>query len=417
MSTYFISLLSMNILNEGYNSSKNLFKSGKGAFIKGVNNKTYYDLTCGSGTILLGHNNRIFKSSIKEFLNKDYSNFALPNIHAHKFSINLKKIFPAFSKFIFCNSGAEANLKALRIARAVTKKDLVANVTGSWHGSVDQFLFKSDNKGNPSEISNGLEKNLKKNILYLPYNNIDETKKILKKNKRRLSCIFFEPIQGCLPTGDGIKYVKFLSKFCIKNKIILMLDEIITGIRINCSSIQNIYKLHSDISTFGKVAGGGMPIGIIGISKKIERQLSKQNKKVFFGGTFSGNSFSMLVGNNTVEHIINYKKKIFLKINSSSKFFVTSLNEQILINKIKARVTNFHSIVRIIFSEKNPKDRIQRDFFEKTSNSKRMKFINFLKNNKIIFPGNGIIFISHALNKKDLKFLIKKIIIGLKKFF
>ena len=152
----------MNILNEGYNTSKNLFKSGKGALIKGINNKSYIDLTCGSGTILLGHNNEIFKKSIKEFVKRDYSNFALPNVHAHRFSNNLKKIFPAFSKFIFCNSGAEANLKALRIARAITKKDLVANVTGSWHGSIDQFLFKSDKKGKPSAISNGLEKNLKK---------------------------------------------------------------------------------------------------------------------------------------------------------------------------------------------------------------------------------------------------------------
>ena len=161
----------MNILNEGYNSSKNLFKSGKGPYIIGNNNKTYLDLTCGAGTILLGHNNKVFKQSIKEFLSRNYSNFALPNIHANNFSNNLKKVLPNFSKFIFCNSGAEANLKALRIARAITGKDLVANVSGSWHGSIDQFLFKSDQKGNPSAISSGLEKNLKKNIIYLPYNN------------------------------------------------------------------------------------------------------------------------------------------------------------------------------------------------------------------------------------------------------
>jgi len=405
----------MNILNEGYDSSKNLFKSGKGPYITGNNKKTYIDLTSGSGTILLGHNNKIFKQSIKEFLSKNYSNFSLPNIHAHKFSNNLKKILPNFSKFIFCNSGAEANLKALRIARAVTGKDHVANVSGSWHGSIDQFLFKSDTRGNPSAISSGLEKNLSKKIIYLPYNNIEKTKKILKKNKKKISCVFFEPIPGCLPTGENTLYIKFLSDFCKKNNILLMLDEIITGVRINCSNIQNIYKLKSDISTFGKVAGGGMPIGIIGISKKIEKKLSLKNKKVFFGGTFSANSLSMYVGNKIVEYLNKNKKKIFFKINSHSNYFVKNLNEQILKHKIKAKVINFHSIVRIIFSEKLPKDRIQRDFFEKKKNNNRIKFIKFLKNNKIIFPNNGIMFISHAMEKKHLKFIIQKIVIGLKK--
>ena len=194
-----------------------------------------------------------------------------------------------------------------------------------------------------------------------------------------------------------------------------MLDEIITGVRINCSNIQNIYKLKSDISTFGKVAGGGMPIGIIGISKKIEKKLSLKNKKVFFGGTFSANSLSMYVGNKIVEYLNKNKKKIFFKINSHSNYFVKNLNEQILKHKIKAKVINFHSIVRIIFSEKLPKDRIQRDFFEKKKNNNRIKFIKFLKNNKIIFPNNGIMFISHAMEKKHLKFIIQKIVIGLKK--
>ena len=407
----------MNILNEGYNSRKNLFKSGLGAHIKGKNNKTYLDLTCGSGSILLGHNHHVFKQSIKDFLKNDYSNFALPNIHANKFSNNLKKIFPNFSKFIFCSSGAEANLKALRIARAVTGKDHVANVTGSWHGSIDQFLFKSDKQGKPSAISNGLEKNLSKNIIYLPYNDIEKTKKILKKVKKKISCVFFEPIQGCLPTGDNKLYIKFLSDFCKKNNILLMLDEIITGLRINCSNIQKIYKLKSDISTFGKVAGGGMPIGIIGISKKIEKELSNKNKKVFFGGTFSGNSLSTFVGNKTIEYLSKNKRKIFFKINSHSEYFVKNLNKQININNIKARVINFHSIVRLIFSEKLPKDKIQRDFFEKKKNNNRLKFIRFLEKNKIILPNNGIIFISHAMEKKHLQFIISKIIIGLKKNF
>ena len=117
------------------------------------------------------------------------------------------------------------------------------------------------------------------------------------------------------------------------------------------------------------------------------------------------------------EYLNKNKKKVFFKINTNSNYFVKNLNNQILKNKIKARVTNFHSIVRIIFSEKLPKDRVQRDFLERKKNNNRIKFIEFLKKNRIIFPTNGIMFISYAMEKKHLKFIIQKITIALKKNF
>ena len=112
----------MNIFNEGYRNTKIFFKKASGTAIFDKKNIKYLDLTSAGGTSLLGHNNKIFKKSIKNFLTNKYSNFALPNIHANQFSQNLIRLLPQFSKFVFCNSGAEANLKAIRIARAITKK-------------------------------------------------------------------------------------------------------------------------------------------------------------------------------------------------------------------------------------------------------------------------------------------------------
>ena len=94
----------------------------------------FLDLSSAGGTSLLGHNNKIFKKSLKDFLNKNFSNFSLPNLHAKNLSTTIQKILPQFSKIIFCNSGAEANMKAIRIARAVTGKDKIINISGSWHG-------------------------------------------------------------------------------------------------------------------------------------------------------------------------------------------------------------------------------------------------------------------------------------------
>ena len=208
----------MNILNEGYRNTKHLFIKGYGPKIFDENNKKFFDLTSAGGTSLLGHNNKIFRNSIKNFLKKKYSNFALPNGHAKNLSFNLRKIFPKFSKFIFCNSGAEANMKAIRIARAVTRRDKIINITGSWHGSIDQFLFSINNKGKKISLSSGLEKKIEDKIIYAPYNDLKKTKKIINKHKNQICCVIIEPIQGCLPSDENITYLLSLSEFCKKKK-------------------------------------------------------------------------------------------------------------------------------------------------------------------------------------------------------
>jgi glutamate-1-semialdehyde 2,1-aminomutase len=407
----------MNIINEGYANTKYFFKKGYGAYIIDEKNNKFLDLTSAGGTSLLGHNNNVFKKSLKEFLNNNFSNFALPNQHAKNLSFNIKKIFPQFSKFVFCNSGAEANIKAIRIARAVTKKDKIINVSGSWHGSIDQFLFYKNEKKKLIKLSSGLEKNIEKKIIYAPYNNFSDTKKIIKKNKNKICCVMVEPIQGCLPSDRNINYLKLLSAYCKKEKIILILDEIITGLRTQCSSVQNNYKLISDISTFGKVFGNSLPIGFIGITKKIVKKINKDKSKVFFGGTFSANSLSTYVSNRFLEYLIKNKNSIFEDLESKSNKLCSAINNNIIKNKINAKVIRFGSIMRIIFSKTIPKDKLQRDFFEKKNNSKRLKFINFLKKKKIYFPTNGIIFLNISLSSKDLDYLIKNITQGLKKYF
>ena len=402
------------LLNEGYNS-KLYINSSKGSYIF-INKKKFIDLSSCAGSQIIGHSNKFIKNIQKEILSQNISNYALPNIQAVEFANTLKKVLKNFSKFIFCNSGAEANLKALRIARAITKKNLVANVSGSWHGSVDQFLFHPNHKGIKESISSGIDKNLQKGIIYVPYNDINKTIDILKKKKSELSCVFFEPIQGCLPTDENLEYLKSLSSFCKKNKILLILDEIITGLRIKCSSVKKEFKLTSDISTYGKVLGGGLPIGVIAISKNVEKKINKLKKNIFFGGTFSANSLSMYVSNENLKFIRRNKHKIFKKLDDNSNFFYKLLKNEIYKKKLKVKIIRFQSIFRIIFSEKIPKDRAQRDFIEKKKNKNKSKFINFLFKKKIIYPKNGIIFISSSMKKQNIKNICNEIILGLEKY-
>ncbi len=405
------------IFNEGYASNSNLFDKAIGSkvFIK---NKKFIDLSFSAGSLILGHQSQIFKKSLKDLVLKKISILAAPNKQASEYSKILKKIFPSFSKFIFCSTGSEAVMKSIRLAKALTKKDLIVCVTGSWHGSNDKTLF-TPNKINlsPIPMSDGLSEFDKSNIKFIPYNDEKKSEKILKKYKKNICCIIIEPIQAGLPDANSFRYLKFLDRFSKVNKKLLIFDETITGIRTNCSSVHQLYNLKPDITTFGKCLGGGMPIGVIGLTKNIEKRYKRKNVKVFFGGTFSGNSVSTYVGKETTKYIFKNKKKIFKNLNKKSSYFLQNIKSIIEKDKLNVSIYNFSSMFRLIFTKKKVKNRIQRDFFESKNAKKINLFRKFLLKNHIYYPSNGIIFISDQTSFKDLNEVIKVIKNGLNKFF
>jgi glutamate-1-semialdehyde 2,1-aminomutase len=393
------------ILNEGYNRKNNLFIKGSGSKI--YNKSKLIDLSFSAGALLLGHHHNVFVKAINYILKKKISNFAAPNIYAKDYSRKIKQTILNSSKIIFCNSGTEAIIKSLRIVKALNNKKKIVNVTGSWHGSVDKLLFFPNKKLKPQFLSAGLSEDDKKNIIFVPYNDIKNSKKILDKNVNNISCILIEPIQASLPTYQAKPYLKFLSNYTKKNNIILIFDETITGLRTNGSSVQNFYNIKADISILGKCYGGGFPIGIISISKKIETKLRKKKSKVFFGGTFSGNPISMFVGVKTFDFIQKNKKKIFDKINKNSIYFQNKMNIFFEENKLDLKIYRFESILRIVFSKSKILNRVQRDFFENKKNRKIKMFKKYIEENKIYYPQSGIIFVSEQTTKKDLNYVIR----------
>jgi|TARA_B100001093_G_scaffold427282_1_gene421564 glutamate-1-semialdehyde 2,1-aminomutase len=393
------------ILNEGYDNLNNLFTSGKGSNIF-VNNKKYLDLSLCAGSHLLGHNPKIFKHSINKMLGLNVSNFAAKNKYTTEFTKTLKKVLPNYSKFIFCNSGTEAVMKSLRVARAVTQKEIIISVSGSWHGSTSELLYTNNKKLESIELSSGLDLNFKKNLKIIPYNNISLSKKILDKYKKKIMCVIIEPIQGCLPT-ESLDFLKFLDNYCKKNKLILIFDEMITGLRFNCSSVQDQFNLKPSISTFGKCFGGGLPIGIIAIKKDILKKMSKNKKKVFFGGTFSGNSISMYISNKVVTYIYKNKKLIFQDLDKKSEFIQKKINFFFNQHNIDATCLRFASMIRIVFTKKRIINRTQRDFFENKKKKVIDDFKNYLFKNKIYYPNSGIIFLATSTSYKEINHLLE----------
>lgn len=403
------------IMNEGYEKPKDSFHFGKGSKIF-IKKKQFLDLSLCAGSLILGHNSNIFKQSIKDALDLNISNFAAKNIHAQNFSNTLKKIFPKYSKFIFCNSGTEAVIKSLRIARSLSKKKMIISVTGSWHGSTSELLYSTDSKFKVKPLSDGLADEGKRNLKFIPYNDIQTSKKILEKNKKKIMCIIIEPVQGCLPQ-NAKKYLRFLDQYSRKNNIILIFDEMISGLRFDGSCVQDNLKLNPSITTFGKCLGGGLPIGIIAIKKNIELNIRKKKLKIFFGGTFSGNPINTFVGNKISKYIIHNKKMIFSDLERKSKYLNEELNNFFKINNFQAKCLRVSSMLRIVFTKENAINRFQRDFFEKKNTSKINQFRKFLFTKKIYYPTSGIIFLGTSTNKKDLDYLIKIIKLAFLKIF
>ena len=303
----------------------------------------------------------------------------------------------------------------MRIVKAISKKNIIISVTGSWHGSVDKLLFKKK-KNLVVPISDGLSENDRKNIKFINYNDIDNSKKILEKIRNEISCIIIEPIQGCLPDTKVKEYLKFLSKFSKKNNCILIFDEIITGLRTSKGSVQNYYNLKPDISLFGKSYGGGFPIGIIAINKRINKILNKKKINIFFGGTFSANAISSFIGNETTVYL-KENKKIIKNLELLSEYFQKKINTYLKQNNMDAYVYRFQTMLRIVFSKKEVKDRIARDFFEDKNKGKILQFKNYLFEKKILYPKNGIIFFSEANKKKHIDYFIKNILSAFNTFF
>jgi glutamate-1-semialdehyde 2,1-aminomutase len=405
----------MILLNEQYLKVKNFID-------KGIGDKLFYgkkkllDLSFNSGVLILGHGSITFKKVLKNFITKNISIYGHPNVYAKKLAEKINFFFPRFNKIIFSSSGSESVNRALRIAKALNNKNLIISVTGSWHGSSDQTLFIADKNLKPTPLTAGLSKDRKKNIMFIPYNDIQKSKEILDKNKKKINCLIIEPVQGCLPIENPKPYLKFLEQYCKNNNIILIFDEIITGFRTKHGSVQKKYKIKADITILGKILGGGFPIGAIGITSVIANKIKKLNTNIVYGGTFSANSFSTYSGLKTISHLIK-NKNIINNIIKKSEYFQKKINNFIKVNNLDISVYRFDSLLRVVFTKKKVNNRMQRDFLELNKKKNIIYFRKYLWKNGIHYPSNGIIFFSDSSKIKNIDLIIDTFNQGLIKYF
>lgn len=369
--------------------------------------KKYLDFSLSSGAMILGHANSIYLKALKDSHTKG-SNFSSNNINKINFEKTLKKTFPEMNDFIFSNSGSEATTRALRIARALTNKKKYAIVNGSWHGSVNEFMYdlkQIKKKTKTISLSNGIEP-YKKNVVVLPCNDFKKTLKILDNNSKKISMLIVEPIQCSIPNIKMIKYLKFLYDYCKKKKIIICFDEIITGLRVKKLSIFKKYGLKPDMVTLSKCFGGGLPLGITCTNNAISKKIKKLDKNIFFGGTFSGNPLSTKTGNDTLVYYKKNQKFFNNKINKFASYLETEINQYCEKNEINFKLIRYESIVRAIFTREDITNKLDREIYDQNF-QQSINFKKFLQSRYVFISSNCCFFISTCHNQKNLNHLIK----------
>ena len=296
-------------------------KSSSGKNLVDVDNNKYADYWMGHWSLILGHGPKSVKESLKKQIEKSWM-YGTVNEQTIKLSELISKAVPVAEKIRYVTSGTEATMYAVRLARSVTGRKVIAKIDGGWHGYTSDLLKSVNWPFSESESSGVLNE---EKIISIPYNDLQGSLKILKKHAKNLAGVIIEPVLGgggCIPATK--EYLKGIQEFVHKNKSLFILDEIVTGFRFRYGCLYPTMKLDPDIVTLGKIVGGGMAIGVMCGKKEIMEFADTTGKKksersYVGGGTFSANPASMISGYATLNHLKS-KNSVYSKINSLGEF-------------------------------------------------------------------------------------------------
>ena len=292
-------------------------KSSNGKFLVDVDSNKYVDYWMGHWSLILGHSPKNVLHDAKTQLDNGWMHGTLSN-NTIKLSEKISKAVPVAEKIRYATTGTEATMYAVRLARTATRRKIIAKIDGGWHGYTTDLL-KTVNWPFQKSESRGIAD--EKHIISLPYNNLENSIRILKSISNDLAAVIIEPVLGgggCIPATK--EYLTGIEEFCHKNNSLFILDEIVTGFRFRYGCLYDTMKLDPDIVTLGKIVGGGFPIGVICGKDEFMNYantslFSKSNRAYIGGGTFSANPLSMIAGESTLRMIKNKGNTLYERLN------------------------------------------------------------------------------------------------------
>ncbi|MFZ8922475.1 MAG: aspartate aminotransferase family protein [Nitrosopumilaceae archaeon] len=382
-------------------------KQSLGKNLVDVDDNKYTDYWMGHWSLILGHGPKNVKKSLQTQIEKSWM-YGTVNEQTIKLSELISKAVPVAEKIRYVTSGTEATMYAVRLARSVTGRKVIAKIDGGWHGYTSDLL-KSVNWPFTESESSGVINEEK--IVSIPYNNLEESIKILKKFSKDLAGVIIEPVLGgggCIPATP--EYLKGIQEFAHKNKSLFILDEIVTGFRFRFGCLYPTMKLDPDIVTLGKIVGGGMAIGVMCGKKEIMEYADTTGKKksersYVGGGTFSANPASMVAGYATLSELKNSKGTTYSKLNElgelARKGLSKTLGDKVIVTG-KGSLFMTHFVSNGITEINNSTDASKCD-------SKLLQKYHFkmIAQDGIFFLPGKLGAISMAHTKQDIKKLIQ----------
>ncbi|MFN3383487.1 MAG: glutamate-1-semialdehyde 2,1-aminomutase [Archaeoglobaceae archaeon] len=375
-------------------------EKARGSRIYDLDGNEFIDYCMAFGALILGHANEEVKERIKEKIEKGWI-YGTPIELEVEYAKLIRRHFPSIEMLRFVNTGSEATMSALRVARGFTGKEKIVKIEGSFHGSHEAVLVKAGSGATTFGIPNsaGVPRDFVKNTLQVPYNDIETLSEVLEKNKD-VSAVIMEPVMAnaslIIPEEDYLKEVRKITK---ENDVLLIFDEIITGFRLAMGGAQEFYGVKADLTTLGKIAGGGFPIGIYGGRREI-MELVAPSGNVYQAGTFSGNPISLLAGYATVK--ILEREKVVEETSKKAEELHRALKDQGVEN------AQISSMFCVYFGE------IPRNYSEALRLNKDvfMRFFWRLLEKGIYFPPSQfeVCFMSHAHSKEDVARTIDAVI-------
>jgi glutamate-1-semialdehyde 2,1-aminomutase len=326
------------------------FRRGEGAYLIDVDDNRYVDYVGSWGPMILGHAHPTVTTAVQEVAANSLS-FGAPNPLEVALAELICQSMPSLERVRFVNSGTEATMSALRLARAVTGRDKVVKFIGCYHGHADSFLVQAGSGALTFGIPNspGVPAELAAHTLLADYNDLDSVERLFKQFSNQIAAIIVEPVAGnmnCILPQVG--FLKGLREICDQNNALLIFDEVITGFRVALGGAQHYFNVRPDITTLGKIIGGGLPVGAFGGRKELLQQLAPEGP-VYQAGTLSGNPVAMAAGLATVRELL--KPGVYEKLARTTHTLVTGLQERAQAAGIALTTSVIGSLFGLFFSE------------------------------------------------------------------
>ena len=383
-------------------------KSAKGAYLYDEDDNRLIDYINSWGPMVLGHAFQPVVDAIIDKAKKGTS-FGMPTELETKIAELAVSMVPNIDKIRFVNSGTEACMSAIRLARGFTKRDKIIKFTGCYHGHSDSFLIQAGSGASTFGTPNspGVTQGTAKDTLLAGFNDLENVKSLFEANKNEIAAIIIEPVagnMGCVPPSVG--FLQTLRQLCNENGTLLIFDEVMTGFRLAKGGVQELFNVKADIVCFGKVIGGGLPVGAFAARNEIMNYLSPLGP-VYQAGTLSGNPLAMAAGFAMLQ-TLNNDSDVFKRLEEKTAYLHNGIEKVLTANNVVFTINRVGSMISVHF-DANP----VYDFntAKNGDNETFKKFFHGLLNEGVYIAPSAYEtwFISDALTYEDLDFTINAI--------